>query len=87
MGMKGEKVRAMSDLFHALNEIILTLVNVIMWSVLESQRTYCYHVEYWQWRALHCGYNSYGTTVFDLISKPTIISKSEKMDRKLACIK
>ena len=37
MGMKRDKVRAMSDLFAALNEIIMALVNVIMWSVLKPQ--------------------------------------------------
>ena len=36
MGMKGDKVRAMTDLFTALNDIIMALVNVIMWSVLKS---------------------------------------------------
>ena len=33
IGQMGEKARAMLDLFKALNEIVMTLVYAIMWSV------------------------------------------------------
>ncbi len=35
IGQMGEKARAMLDLFKALNEIVMTLVYAIMWSVLQ----------------------------------------------------
>ena len=35
IGQMGQKARAMLDLFKALNEIVMTLVYAIMWSVVE----------------------------------------------------